>query len=31
VSKDLEIGKNIFSTLSMACGNFWQKPENAFF
>ncbi len=20
-----------FSTSSMACGNFWQKPENAFF
>ena len=29
--KDLEIGKKLFSTSSMACGNFWQKPENAFF
>jgi hypothetical protein len=27
----LEIGKKKFSTSSMACGNFWQKPENAFF
>jgi hypothetical protein len=29
--KDLEIGNKKFSTSSMACGNFWQKPENAFF
>jgi hypothetical protein len=29
--KDLEIGKKKFSTSSMDCGNFWQKPENAFF
>jgi len=27
----LEIGKKNFSTSCMACGNFWQKPENAFF
>ena len=30
-SKDLEIGKKNCSTSSMACGNFLQKPENAFF
>jgi hypothetical protein len=29
--KDLEIGKQFFSTISMAFGNFWQKPENVFF
>ena len=26
-----KLAKKKFSTLSRACGNFWQKPENAFF
>jgi hypothetical protein len=25
------MGKKKISTSSMACGNFWQKPEDAFF
>jgi hypothetical protein len=29
--KDLEFGRKKLLTSSMACKNFWQKPENVFF